>query len=77
MAETFDSYREALVVETQTIWPADLPSRSAAERADIERRLHAEPAQAANLDYIRLHSGFCRKITVTPDDLARLATPSQ
>jgi hypothetical protein len=72
MAEKFDSYRDALVVETDTVWPADLPAPAVAERAELERRLHAEPNQAANLDYVRLHTGFCRRITVTQADLDRL-----
>jgi hypothetical protein len=72
MAEKFDSYRDALVVETDTLWPADLPAPQPAERAELERRLHAAPEQAATLDYIRLHAGFCRRITVTPADLERL-----
>ena len=30
------------------------------------------PADAADLDYTRLHTGFCRDITVTEADLARV-----
>ena len=74
MADTYDPYRDALVVETLTIWPADLTAPAPAERAALERRLHAEPDKAAALEYVRLHAGFCRKITVTPADLERLAT---
>jgi len=71
MANTFDPYREALVIETETVWPADLPAapRDEAERRRIDERLHADPARAAELEYVRLHTGFIRKITVTAADL--------
>jgi hypothetical protein len=69
----FDPYREALVVEQTTIWPEDYDDWSLADRQRVESLLHAEPQQAAELEYIRQHSGFCRQITVTPADLERLA----
>jgi len=74
MPDPFDPYREALVVETNTIWPEDvLPLvPDAAERTRIEERLHADAAKAAHLDYVRLHAGFCRQITVTRGDLERI-----
>jgi hypothetical protein len=71
MSNTYDPYREALVVEQQTVWPAELaeaPS-SDTERRRIESRLHSNPATASDLAYIRLHAGFIRKITVTTADL--------
>jgi hypothetical protein len=74
MPNTFDPYREALVIETKTVWPADLPDvpQSVSQRERIEERLHADPAHAAELDYVRLHAGFIRKITVTAADLCRV-----
>ena len=74
MPNAFDPYREALVIEQTTIWPDSLenPPSDQAERERIEKRLHADPAQAADLEYVRLHAGFCRQITVTAEDLARL-----
>lgn len=72
MANAFDPYREALVVETNTIWPAELATLSPREKADLEAKLHAAPQEAATLDYTRLHSGFCRDITVTADDVERV-----
>lgn len=71
MANTFDPYREALVIETLTVWPADLPSTPLGDsaRRRIEERLHADPAHAAELEYVRLSAGFIRKITVTAADL--------
>ena len=74
MPNALDPYREALVVETMTIWPDDLPGAplddSARRRA--EEHLNANPAQAAELEYVRLPVGFIRKITVTAADLERM-----
>jgi zona occludens toxin (predicted ATPase) len=72
MRDKFDRYREALVVETATIWPAEYQNRDAAEKQQIETALHADPRACEHLEYIRLHTGFCRQITVTADDLRRL-----
>ena len=73
MPDTFDPYREALVVETSTVWPDEVAALApAAERARIEERLHADPAQAAELEYVRLYTGFCRQITVTAADVQRV-----
>ena len=71
MSDKFDRYREALVVEVQTVWTGDLARVSPAEQQRIAARLHANPSQASQLRYIRLHTGFCREITVTAEDLAR------
>jgi hypothetical protein len=74
MSDKFDPYREALVVETNTIWPKDLSDvmADAARRTLIEEALHADAAQAADLQYVRLATGFCRQITVTAADVERL-----
>jgi len=71
MNENFDPYREALVIETKTIWPDELSGVSPADRARIEAALHADPQHAAQMEYVRLHAGFCRQITVTAEDLNR------
>ncbi|MEX0586983.1 MAG: hypothetical protein WD176_10075 [Pirellulales bacterium] len=76
MADAYDPYREALVIETRTIWPAEYDTLDPAVRGRIERALHADPAKAANLEYVRLHSGFARSITVTPADIERLGSKS-
>jgi len=73
MANAFDPYREALVVETSTIWPEEYEDWSAADRARIEQLLHAKPQDAADLDYVRQHTGFCRQITVTEQDVERVS----
>ncbi|ADB15749.1 hypothetical protein Psta_1066 [Pirellula staleyi DSM 6068] len=72
MADTFDPYREALVMETDTVWPAGYADLDPARRADLEAKLHAKPGEAAKLEYIRVHTGFCRTIHVTDADIARL-----
>jgi hypothetical protein len=73
MANPFDPYREALVIESNTIWPDDLPGKpqDESERRWIEERLHADPVHAGQLQYLRLHTGFIRQITVTAADLQR------
>ena len=73
MANSFDPYREALVVEHHTIWPADYEDWSADDKARVERLLHASPADAADMEYVRQHTGFARVITVTPADLDRVS----
>lgn len=76
MANAFDPYREALVVEQHTIWPDDYADWSADDRSRVETLLHASPAEAAELDYARQHTGFARVITVTPEDLERVSVGS-
>lgn len=72
MPDKFDPYREALVLEEVTFWPADSKPSDSAERQRLERALHADPASAKHLEYIRLHTGFCRRIHVQAEDLTRL-----
>jgi hypothetical protein len=71
MPDKFDRYREALVVETNTIWPSEHSGLEAAEKARIEQALHADPKSCAQLEYVRTHTGFCRQITVTAEDVKR------
>jgi hypothetical protein len=73
VADTFDPYREALVMETETIWPATFDDLPPTERAKLEQQLHANPGACGQLDYIRTHTGFCRQITVTDADVQRLS----
>ncbi|MGQ9576738.1 MAG: hypothetical protein ACUVUC_15635 [Thermoguttaceae bacterium] len=75
MNPEFDPYREALVVERLTVWPQQFAGLPDDQRQRIESLLHADPASASQLHYVRLPSGFCRKITVTPEDLQRLHQP--
>jgi len=73
MPNAIDPYREALVVEHQTLWPDDYEDWSQADKARVEALLHAAPAEASELDYVRQHTGFARVITVTPADLDRVS----
>ncbi len=73
MSNQFDPYREALVVEQHTIWPDAYEDWSPADRDRVATLLHAAPAEAADLDYIRQHTGFARVITVTEEDIERAA----
>ncbi|MCY2992772.1 MAG: hypothetical protein NTY19_33560 [Planctomycetota bacterium] len=72
MADKFDRYREALIVETNTIWPRELAPLDPAEQSRLEQTLHADPEPCTELEYVRVHTGFCRQITVTAQDLQRL-----
>lgn len=72
MANAFDPYREALVVENHTVWPSDYEDWSAADKTRVEQALHESPQDAADLDYLRQHTGFARVITVTQADLDRV-----
>ncbi len=71
MADTFDPYREALVMEQVTIWPDEFDEVEPEERARVEQLLHADATEVAELEYVRSHTGFCRQITVTQADLDR------
>ena len=72
MANEYDQYREALVVEQTTAWPEEYDGVDMPTRMSIEAQLHAEPEAAQILTYIRQHTGFERQITVTEADLERL-----
>jgi hypothetical protein len=72
MADEFDPYREALVMETLTIWPDEYDNWEPEEKARVEVLLHGNPKDAAQREYVRMHTGFRRQITVTAEDLERL-----
>jgi hypothetical protein len=72
MADKYDPYRDALVVETRTIWPDDLETLAPDVRVRVAKALHADPEPCSQLEYVRVHTGFCRSITVTPEDLQRV-----
>ncbi len=73
MADKFDPYREALVVEVETEWPEQYDDWSLDGRTQLARQLHDNPEQASHLEYVRTHTGFCRRILVTADDIERLS----
>jgi zona occludens toxin (predicted ATPase) len=72
MPDKFDPYREALVVETNTIWPEEHSQLESSEKQRMEEALHADPRRCSHLEYVRMHTGFCRQITVTTEDIQRL-----
>ena len=69
--DKYDPYREALVLEQTTIWPDEFADVDREERRRIEERLHASAEEAAEIAYVRLHTGFSRQITVTAEDIQR------
>lgn len=73
MSNAFDPYREALVVERHTVWPEEFEDWSAADKARVEAILHASPGDAADLEYVRQHTGFARVIRVTAADVERVS----
>ena len=73
MADKFDPYREALVMEQETVWPAEFAEVSYEDRARMEQKLHDSAEKAAMLDYVRTHTGFKRRITVTGEDFERVS----
>jgi hypothetical protein len=72
MADQFDPYREALVVEVETEWPEEYDDWEPGDRARVERLLHESAEQAAHLEYVRTHTGFNRRIVVTAADIERV-----
>ena len=74
MADKFDPYREALVMETSTVWPDEYDSLEPTEKSKIADALHSDPENCSTLEYVRTHTGFCRQITVTGDDYERVAS---
>ena len=72
MPDKFDPYREALVMETDTIWPEEYEDLQPRRKEQIMEAVHADPEKAAHLVYVRTHSGFCRQITITDEDIARV-----
>jgi hypothetical protein len=70
-SEHFDPYKDALVIEEETIWPAELGPIDGSVREFVERQAHANPHLVEHLEYVRLTSGFCRRITITQKDLDR------
>jgi hypothetical protein len=71
MPDKFDPYREALVIETLTTWPAEceLDQR---QKDKIAAALHADPERASNLAYVRMYTGFRREIAVAQADIERV-----
>ena len=73
MPDTFDAYREALIMETTTVWPEEYDEMESTEKERISQALHADPESCSQIEYIRVHTGFCRQISATPEDIERVA----
>ena len=69
--DKFDPYREALVVEVDTVWPGEADAWSDDARGQLAARLHDNPEEVSQMQYVRLPTGFCRRILVTADDIER------
>lgn len=72
MPDKFDPYRESLIMEQTTVWLEEFDHLEPGEKARLEVLLHADPENASILEYVRVHTGFCRQITVTAGDLERV-----
>lgn len=72
MADKFDPYREALVMETETVWPESSANLDPAELTRLAAALHRTPEEAAQIEYLRTHTGFCRRIIATEEDIERV-----
>jgi len=68
----YDPRLESLVVETRTLWSPDIGELSDEDKSWLSEAVHREPQNAANIEYIRAHTGFEREITVTLADIERL-----
>jgi hypothetical protein len=73
VTDSFDPYREALVREERTRWSEDFDDLEPAEKSRIETALHGDPENCSELEYFRLHTGFCRTVIVTAEDITRVS----
>ncbi len=74
--DKYDPYRERLVMETETRWDDACAVADPSARERVSLALHEDPRSASNLEYVRTHTGFCRRVTVMPQDLERLGVSS-
>ena len=68
----YDPRLEALVVERRTLFDGECGDLPPDDRRWLAARLHADPAAAASLEYVRAHTGFTRRLTATRADVERL-----
>ena len=62
MGDPFDPYREALVVETATVWPESLAHVGPADRQRLETHsTPSRPAAEIDGDAFAFRGGFCRR----------------
>ncbi len=72
MGDQYDAYREALVIEGETVWPKEGPELDPRTRKALEALVHSQPQLASQLVYVRLFTGFCRRIILSREDIERL-----
>jgi len=68
----YDPRLESLVMETRTLWDAEIGDLPEEDKHWLAEAVHGEPLQAARIEYERSHTGFTRTITVTVSDVERL-----
>ena len=68
----YDPRLEGLVVERRTLFDDECAALPPEDRRWLAARLHADPAAAAKLEYVRAHTGFTRRLTATRADVERL-----
>lgn len=68
----FDRRLETLVMEEHTVFDDELRELSEDDHRWLAASLHAEPHRAAIVRYVRHHTGFCREIHATRQDVERL-----
>ena len=72
MPDKFDPYREALIIETNTIWPEQYEELDPQKKKKSQPRCTPIRKTLRTWFYVRMHSGFCREITITDEDIARV-----
>lgn len=68
----FDVRLEDLVIETRTNWDSGVGDLNDDDRNWVSSAIHRSPELASKIEYERAHTGFCREITVTIEDIQRL-----
>ena len=68
----YDPRVDSLVIETRTSFDPAIGDLSEEDKAWLARLVHQHPAEAAKVAYERMHTGFSREITITPEDVARI-----
>ena len=68
----YDPRLESLVMETNTLWDAEIGELPEEDQSWLAKSVHADAQRAAKIHYERSHTGFTREITVTVADIERL-----
>ncbi|NQV29014.1 MAG: hypothetical protein HQ518_32060 [Rhodopirellula sp.] len=70
--DKYDPRVEQLVIETRTAWDPAVGKLDDADRKWLSKAIHKAPQLASKIQYERAHTGFCREITVTVEDIQRI-----